>query len=293
MLKMNNNREINFENTWDMKNNSSFPAFPDGKYLNYHSLVNDFQSCLERNDLTVCYQPLIDLETGKTTSVEVLIRWNHELAGSISPEIFIPLAEQTGHIYALTFWVLNHALQQLHTWKSDEINIDVAVNLSMSNLHDGSFLLQVSMLLDKWSIPPDQLILEITESVIMYDPDRAIRILGKLNDLGAKLALDDFGTGYSSLSHLARLPINELKIDRSLIIDIDKNRKNATIVRSTIELAQKLGLKIVAEGIEDVVVCNILKEYGCDIGQGYFFSKPVNNTEFKSWIKETSRTTYN
>lgn len=267
-----------------------FHYYIQEKYLDHLGLINDLQTCLEKDDLNICYQPLIDLETGQPTSVEALIRWQHKLAGSISPEIFIPLAEQTGHIHALTFWVLNRTLQQLHVWKSDNIDIDVAVNLSMFNLHDEGFPSQVCRLLDKWSISPEQLILEITEGVIMYNPEQAIRILENLNDIGVRLALDDFGAGYSSLGHLSRLPISELKIDRSLIMDIDKNHKNAMIVRSTIELAQELGLKIVAEGVENATVCDILREYGCNCVQGFFFSKPVNDVEFKSWFMNNCRT---
>ena len=263
------------------------------QYPDHSSLINDFQAYLESDDLYICYQPLIDLKTGNVTSVEALTRWHHKLAGPISPDIFIPLAEQTGHIHALTNRVLNHTLQRLYAWRQDGINIDLAVNLSMFNLHDEGFPLQVSRLLDNWSIIPDQLILEITEGVLMYEPKLAISVLEKLHDLGIKLALDDFGAGYSSLSYLASMPISELKIDRSLVVDIDKNSKNAMIVRSTIELAQKLGMKIVAEGVEDMVVCNMLKEYGCDFGQGYFFGKPVDEFKFNSWIMETGRITYN
>jgi len=282
-----NNHESNFHgfaNHPPHINTIDFHHYLQEKYLGHLSLIIDLQTYLERDDLNICYQPIIDLETGETTCVEALIRWQHKLAGYISPELFIPLAEQTGHIHALTFWVLNHALQQLHTWKTDGIDIDVAVNLSMFNLNDENFPSQVSSLLDKWSIPPDQLILEITEGVFMYNPEQTIRVLERLNDLGIRLALDDFGTGYSSLSHLARLPISELKIDRTLITDIETNSKNAKIVRSTIELAQELDLKIVAEGVESATVCNILKDYDCDSAQGYYFSKPVNDVEFKSWF---------
>ncbi|MGH8119435.1 MAG: putative bifunctional diguanylate cyclase/phosphodiesterase [Gammaproteobacteria bacterium] len=277
---------------------------PRGKTINFRDhirkknsyqdrLAGDFQAYLESDELDICYQPLVDLEKGTTTGVEALLRWQHKLAGPISPDIFIPVAEQTGAIHALTFRVLDHALRQLHAWETDGICIDVAVNLSMFNLHYENFPLQVARLLKKWSIAPDRLILEVTEGVIMYDPEQATRILEKLDNLGTRLALDDFGTGYSSLSHLARLPIRELKIDRSLIRDIDKNSKNAVIVCSTIELAQKLGLKIVAEGVEDIVVLNILKEYGCATAQGYFFSKPVNQVDFKAWYLNRHGKKYN
>lgn len=303
MLNIHRHMENNFKDNYEMINSErnlhglanhpshintiDFHHYLQEKYLGHLSLIIDLQTYLEKDDLKMCYQPLIDLETGETICAEALIRWQHKLSGSISPELFIPLAEQTGHIHALTYWVLNHTLQQLHSWKNGSIDIDVAVNLSMFNLHDDNFPLQVSRLLDKWSIPPDQLILEITESVFMHNPEQTISVLQRLNDLGTRLSLDDFGTGYSSLSHLARLPISELKIDRSLITDIDKNSRNAKIVRSTIVLAQELGLKIVAEGVESKKVYNILKDYGCNTAQGYYFSKPINDVEFSSWYGKT------
>jgi EAL domain-containing protein (putative c-di-GMP-specific phosphodiesterase class I) len=254
------------------------------KYLYHLSLINDLPKYLERNDLDLCYQPQINLETGKTKSVEALIRWQHKFAGSISPEIFIPLAEQTGHIHALTFWVLNHALEQLQAWKSKDLDIKVAVNLSMFNLHDKNFPLLVTNLLDKWSITPEQLILEITEGVIMHNPDHAIKIMSELCKLGVNLSLDDFGSGYSSLSHLAKLPINELKIDRSLIMGMDKNKRNATIVSSTIEMAKSLGISVVAEGVENMDIHNTLIALGCDIAQGFYFCKPLYYKEFTHWL---------
>lgn len=274
-----------FDNWYTYGNTIDFHSFIQDKFLCHLNLINDFRTYLDKDDLKICYQPLVDLESGKTVSVEALIRWQHKLAGYISPEIFIPIVEQTDHIHALTYWMLNHTLQQIYEWNLEGINLDVAVNLSMFNLHDEAFPGQVSRLLDKWAINPEKLILEITEGVIMYDPEKTIHVLNQLKNSGVRLALDDFGAGYSSLSHLSKLPISELKIDRSLITDINSNAKNATIVRSTIELARKLGINVVAEGVEDKNTCNILGSYGCDFAQGYYFSKPMNTHDFKSWFK--------
>jgi EAL domain-containing protein (putative c-di-GMP-specific phosphodiesterase class I) len=254
------------------------------KYLDHLGLINDLPEYLERDDLNLCYQPQINLETGKTNSVEALIRWQHKLAGAISPDIFIPLAEQSGHIHALTFWVLNHSLHQLQIWKNNNLDIKIAVNLSMFNLHDNNFPNLVARLLDKWTISPEQLILEITEGVIMHEPEHAMKIMSKLCNMGIILSLDDFGSGYSSLCHLSKLPISELKIDRVLVRDINRNSKNETIVRSTIELAKRLGLNVVAEGVENMEICNTLKALGCDTVQGFHFCKPVCSEEIISWL---------
>jgi EAL domain-containing protein (putative c-di-GMP-specific phosphodiesterase class I) len=230
------------------------------------------------------YQPQIDLKTGKTKSVEALIRWKHQTAGPIPPDVFIPLAEKSGHIHALTFWALDRALLQLKEWSYAGIEMNVAVNLSMYNLYDNNFPGLVAGLLGKWSIPARQLTLEITEGVVMHDPVKAIRTLAALRDLGTCLSLDDYGSGYSSLRYLGALPISELKLDRSLVMDIDINRKHAMIVRSTVELAKCLGLSVVAEGVEKKEVCGALSRFHCDMAQGFYFCKPVSGDELTSWL---------
>lgn len=276
--------------TSDHKNDNTvyLHRYLQERYISPLKLINDLPEYLERDDMDLCYQPQINLKSGKTNSVEALIRWQHKFAGAISPEVFIPLAEQSGHIHILTFWVLNHALQQLNIWNNNGCAINIAVNLSMFNLHDKNFPVLVSNMLDKWSVPANQLTLEITEGVIMHNPGHTIKILSELYDLGVNLSLDDFGTGYSSLSHVSKLPISELKIDRSLVMDIDKNRKNATIVRSTIELAKCLDLSIVAEGVENIDICNALVASGCDAAQGFYFCKPESCNEITSWLMNSS-----
>ena len=262
----------------------NFDLYLQKQNLCHLKLISDLPEYLARDDLDLCYQPQIDLKTGKTKSVEALIRWKHQFAGLVPPDVFIPLAEKSGHIHALTFWVLNCALRQLTEWKYAGIEMNVAVNLSMYNLYDNNFPGIVADLLSKWSIPAQQLILEITEGVVMHDPIKAIKTLSTLRDLGTCLSLDDFGSGYSSLRYLGALPISELKIDRSLVMDIDTNRKHAMIVRSTVDLAKCLGLSVVAEGVEKKEVCGALSRFHCDMAQGFYFCKPVCGNELTSWL---------
>ena len=242
---------------------------------------------IENNELDLYYQPQIDLRTGKTLSVEALVRWQDRFAGTIAPHMFVPLAEQCGHIIKLTDWVIDNSLRQLSKWKSRGVELDVAVNLSVCNFDDYSLPVKISRFLDKWSIPARRLILEVTEGVMIKNMDQAIKILLELSNQGIKLSLDDFGSGYSSLSYLSTLPISELKIDRSLVMDMDKNYKNRTIVQSTIELAKRLGLGVVAEGVENISTYNILTLFNCDTAQGFYFCKPVRSEVITSWLFES------
>ena len=247
-------------------------------------LIDDLQQYIENDDLELYYQPQIDLRTGKTRSVEALVRWQHRFAGNIPPHIFVPLAEQSGHIHNLTLWVLDNALQEMCNWKYSGMEMNVAVNLSVNNLEDNELPVKVSDLLEKWSVPARQLILEVTESVMIKNPKHASKILSGLRELGVSLSLDDYGSGYSSLSYLSNLPINELKIDRSLVMDMDKNHKNKKIVQSTIELAKSLGLGVVAEGVENINAYSKLTVLNCDAAQGFYFCKPICSKEFTSWL---------
>ena len=247
-------------------------------------IIDDLPEYIEHDELELYYQPQIDVSTGKTRSVEALVRWSHRYAGNIPPYIFIPLAERTGHINKLTDWVLDKALWQMSEWNNSGVTLDVAVNLSVHNFNDSSFPQKVSDLLDKWSVPASQLILEITEGVMIKDTDRVIYLLSLLRESGVRLSLDDFGSGYSSLSYLSNLPINELKIDRTLVMDIDRNSKNSTIVQSIIKLAKSLGLSVVAEGVESLNAYSKLAKFKCDTAQGFYFSKPICCAEFSSWL---------
>jgi EAL domain-containing protein (putative c-di-GMP-specific phosphodiesterase class I) len=206
--------------------------------------------------------------------VEALVRWQHPEHGLLGPDQFIPLAEQTGLIRELTNYVLDAALEQLHTWQSDGHELAVAVNITGRELVDLRFPDEVQKLLAKWRIKPAQLELEITESTIMTDPPRARDVLARLSGLGVRLAIDDFGSGHSSLGYLRKLPINVLKIDRSFIQKMVEDSSDAALVRSAIDLGHNLGLEVVAEGVETEEAKRRLETLGCDTLQGYHLGRP-------------------
>lgn len=247
-------------------------------------IIAELPRIIANNELDLYYQPQIDLRTGKTRSVEALLRWHDRFAGTIPPRIFVPLAEQSGHIIELTDWVIDNSLRQLSKWKNCGVELDVAVNLSVCNFDDPSLPEKISRFLDKWSIPAGQLILEVTEGVMIKKLDQVIKTLLELGKLGIKLSLDDFGSGYSSLSYLSSLPINEFKIDRSLVMGMEKNPKNKAIVRSIIELAKGLDLCVVAEGVENINSYSKLIQFNCDAAQGFYFCKPVCSKVITSWL---------
>jgi diguanylate cyclase (GGDEF)-like protein len=256
----------------------------------YHSperleLVDDLRSAINDRQLTVHYQPKVDFRTGRVVGVEALARWTHSERGSIPPLEFIELAEQSGLINPLTFHVLDRALEQMKTWLDKDITLNVSVNLSLQSLLDLHLPTVVADLLKKWDVPSTHLILEITESCMMSDPTRTMAILNKLNDMGVRLSIDDFGTGYSSLSYLKRLPVTELKIDRSFVMEMLTDESNAVIVRSTIDLAKNLGLTVVAEGVASDAIYDTLIRLGCSIAQGFHISRPLAAEEIESWLR--------
>jgi EAL domain-containing protein (putative c-di-GMP-specific phosphodiesterase class I) len=193
----------------------------------------------------------------------------------IAPDQFIPLAEQTGLIGPLTQWVLRTALQQCRDWRDAGMDVPVAVNLSTRNLHEANLVGAVQAALQACELPSSALVLEITESSLMANPDHALNVLTDLNVAGVKIAVDDFGTGYSSLAYLKDLPVHELKIDRSFVKDMLEQPRNLAIVQSTVDLAHHLGMQVVAEGVEDQGTWELLRRVGCDVGQGYFLSRPL------------------
>ncbi|MDP9226785.1 MAG: EAL domain-containing protein, partial [Actinomycetota bacterium] len=233
------------------------------------ALVDELRSAIDDRKLTLHYQPKVDFGTGRVVGVEALARWNHPHRGSISPVEFIELAEQSGLINALTLHVLDCALEQMSVWLSKDIDLAISVNLSLQSLLDLHLPTMVEEMLKKWNVPPAHLILEITESCMMSDPTRTMVILTKLNEMGVRLSIDDFGTGYSSLSYLKRLPVTELKIDKSFVMEMLADASNAVIVRSTIDLGKNLGLTVVAEGVASDAIYDRLIELGCTIAQGY------------------------
>jgi predicted signal transduction protein with EAL and GGDEF domain len=239
------------------------------------ALAAELRRALDERELILHYQPKAELAGGRIVGVEALVRWEHPEHGLLGPDQFIPLAEATGSIRELTLHVLDEAIRQQRAWRDTGVDIRVAVNLSARDLHDLSLPETTARLLAKHGVPASSLELEITESVIVADPMRARAILSRLSEMGVVLAIDDYGTGYSSLGYLKRLPIDQMKIDRSFVMHVPDDRNDAAIVRSTIELGRNLGLQVVAEGIETAAAWQHLQALGCDFGQGYHLSKPV------------------
>jgi diguanylate cyclase (GGDEF)-like protein len=248
------------------------------------SMVGELRRALAERQLEVHYQPKASLSNGEVAGVEALVRWNHPERGMIPPNDFIPLAEQTGLINRLTVHVLDAALRQCAEWHGIGLELAVAVNLSVRNIADPALPDTVAGLLADHGVDPSRLVLELTESTLMADPAQAKEVLARLHHMGVGLAIDDFGTGYSSLTYLSELPVTELKIDRSFVQSMATSDGDAFIVRATIDLGRNLGLRVVAEGVETESVWNRLAELGCDVGQGYYLSRPAPATELTRWL---------
>ena len=257
----------------------------DGHSISRLSMTNNFHDDLENNKLTVNFQPIFDMTSNEITCVEALSRWHHPEHGLVSPEIFISLAEQTGLINQLTYWVLNESISQVAKWHKINKELIVSVNLSVFNFKDSSFIGEICGVLKKHDFPNDKLKLEITESAMMENSLQAIEVLTSLHSMGIKLSIDDYGTGFSSMAYLKELPVDELKIDKSFVIDLDQDESNDAIVRSTIELAHNLGLKVVAEGVETEKVNGMLKKYKCDMAQGFHLSHPILADQLEKLLK--------
>ena len=248
------------------------------------ALVGELRNAIEHDEFIVHYQPKVDLQTGAVEGVEALLRWEHPLRDLIPPDEFIPLAEHTGLIEALTTFVLNESLRQVAAWRDDGLELKVAVNLSTRSLLNADFPEEVSRALKKWHVPPSSLQLEITEHTILTDPAKAAGILSTLSQMGVELSIDDFGTGYSSFVQLRRLPLTELKIDKSFVMNMQVDDNDAVIVRSLIELGRNLGLQVVAEGVESEHVSAALTDLGCHYAQGFFTSRPMPPDEVVRWM---------
>lgn len=249
------------------------------------AIMSELGKAIREEQLILYFQPRVDLETNLCVGCEALIRWQHPTLGLIEPEEFIPLAEMSDLIRPLSMWVLRSALHHARLWLRSGLEICVAVNLSARNLLDNNYPEYIKQLLNEYQVPPHLLDIEITESAIMSDPDRSIKVVNKIHELGVSLAIDDFGTGYSSLSYLKRLPVQLLKIDRSFVQDLIHDEQDAAIVRSTIGLAHSFGLKVVAEGVEDFKTLQELRALGCEYGQGYYFKYPVPGPQFRKWLE--------
>jgi len=264
------------------------PALDDASPENL-TLAGELRRAIERDELELDYQPKVALADGRLAGAEVLVRWRHPERGRVPPDRFLPFAEQTGAIRGITRWVLRHAVAQLAAWRREGLDVKVAVNLSTRDLMDADLPQRVADALHAHDVPASRIVLEVTESAIMDDADRALQVLHALRALGVSLSIDDFGTGYSSLAYLKRLPVDELKIDRSFTRNMVADPDDATIVRSTIDLGHHLGLRVVAEGIEDDATVEALRAAGCDLGQGWRFAKPLAPDAFASWARARQR----
>jgi diguanylate cyclase (GGDEF)-like protein len=248
-------------------------------------LATELRRAIAADELEVYYQPVADLRTGDVRGFEALLRWRHDHYGSVSPNEFIPVAEQTGIIGELTWWVLDKALRQLRKWHDEGYDFHMAVNLSARSLLDSGLVARLRQMLEDLRVRPGTLTLEITESSIMLEPERSERVLESLAELGVSIAIDDYGTGYSSLSRLQRLPVTTVKIDRSFVMHMCAESKDEAIVRATIELARNLGHLVVAEGVEDLSTWERLTDLGCDQAQGYYLSPPIPAEECRLWLR--------
>ncbi len=238
---------------------------------------NDLRNAIERKELSMNYQPLVDLQDGHLLGCEALLRWNHSELGSIPPNKFIPIAEDSGLIIPITIWILKQTCTQIVQWQkisSQYKDLIVSVNISGKHLMHGNLVEDIELALEESKLEPSCLKLEITESTAMENADHTINVLNELKKLGVKLSIDDFGTGYSSLSILHRLPFDTLKIDRSFVCGVGENGENSEILQTIISLAKNMKMRVIAEGIETVTQCQLLQNLGCDYGQGYLLARP-------------------
>jgi EAL domain-containing protein (putative c-di-GMP-specific phosphodiesterase class I) len=248
------------------------------------TLGQDLHQAAQNNEFELHYQPVIGVRQRRVVGVEALVRWRHPRFGLLFPDAFVPLAEQIGAIDPMTDWVLGAALQQLCAWQKQGHDFTIAVNVSALTLRNSGFPVTVERLLGQWRVRPDRLVLEVTESAIIQDTARAVEIINRLHAIGVVVSIDDFGTGYTSLAYLRKLPVQELKIDKSFIKGLRTNSDDAIITRTIIELGHNLGLRVVAEGVEDSETFDMLDDLGCDVAQGYHMSRPVDAASLRGWL---------
>jgi diguanylate cyclase (GGDEF)-like protein len=254
------------------------------------SLMTDLRKAVDNNELGLIYQPKVALVESGEYFVEALVRWQHPTRGLVQPSEFVPLAEQTGYIRMITQWVIGRAIAQCAEWRNRGLPMNVSVNIAARDLMDSELSVRLTEMLEHEGCSAQWVTLEITESAIVGEPGHALKNLERLHEVGCKLAVDDYGTGYSSLAYLRRLPLDELKIDKSFIMGMAADASDALIVRSTIELAHKLGLTVVAGGVEDEATLEQLRELGCDSVQGFLLSRPLPADDVTSWVRESAWT---
>ena len=248
------------------------------------SLTGDLHQALDLDQLELFYQPKLDLGSKTIVGVEALMRWHHPAHDMVPPDIFIPALEQTTLLKRYTYWALEAAAAQCRAWNDQGWDLSVSVNLSMYNLHEGGLSDQIEWCRRENRLRPNALVMEVTESAVMSDPHHVSTVLDELVACGIQLSIDDFGTGYSSLGQLKRLPVSELKIDKSFVLDMAQDTDDAIIVRSTVDLAHNMGLRVVAEGVETEGCLAMLKGMSCDVAQGFFIARPMSATKLSDWL---------
>lgn len=249
-------------------------------------LLRELRLAVELNQLELHYQPKIHAPSGEITGAEALLRWNHPTRGLVSPVAFIPLAERSGLIIPIGFWVIEEAIRQLRDWRDQGIRMRIAINLSVHQLRQPDLAEQIANVLRTRQINPELLTCEVTETSAMVDVKTTVNVLRKLHAMGVQLSIDDFGTGHSSLAYLRSLPADELKIDRSFVLDLETSEDARKVARAVVNLAKALDRKVVAEGVETEGQNRILREFGCDQLQGYLFAKPMSSKALALWATE-------
>ena len=265
---------------------SFYSASEDGHAISRLALAAELRKALNNNALRLFYQPKIDLPSGRIYGAEALLRWEHPERGFISPEDFIPLAEHTGLIQPITCWVMDTASKQCALWNSMGHKLLISINISTNCIHDARLPVKLNEIILGNKLSPDQITLEITENIFIKDPVRSKKIMDNINRMGVGLSIDDFGTGYSSLAYLKQLPVDELKIDKSFVMEMLEDENDEIIVRTTIDLAHNLGIRVVAEGVESLTVARRLKELNCDAAQGYYLGRPMEVEDFIKYIED-------
>jgi diguanylate cyclase (GGDEF)-like protein len=270
------------------KNNYQFYSKNiQSKSLERLSIETNLRLALEHNEFSLHYQAKVDFKTNTITGVEALLRWQNPYLGSVTPMQFIPVAEETGLIIPIGKWVLKTACAQNVAWQKQGLPaVCMAVNLSLQQLMDGNLISDIRAALNDSGMAPNQLELEVTESMVMHNPERAIAVLAKIKSMGVRLAIDDFGTGYSSLAQIKRFPVDTLKVDRSFIRNLPQDAEDKAITEAIIAMGKTLSLTVVAEGVETVEQMNFLKDHSCDEMQGFYFSKPIMPEQFADLLRE-------
>ncbi len=265
-----------------------YDANNDEHHINRQALIGDLRRAIENNELEMYFQPQLSLSDHRVTGAEALLRWNHPRHGFIRPDKVVEMADKGGLINDLCMWVIGQTMSHCKRWHGAGFPLMVSINLAVQNLEYGNLCPSVQQNLDKWQLDPAFVMFEITESGMMHNPGRSIDVLNRLHDMGVKLSIDDFGTGFSSLSYLQKLPVDEVKIDKSFVMNMDSNDSDRVIVESVISLGHNLGLSVVAEGVETNRVLRSLRRMNCDVAQGFLISKPKPGDEFFKWLRKNS-----